>query len=460
MPFVRRKGGQVLVAHSARRAGRVRQEVLARFASPEALSTVLHAWSAWTEAMRWRHEGLAWDFDALRERLAVELEVWSEEARGAATRRRRKLARTIRTLRDDLAALSAADPSDAATIEESRASLLALAGTIERLLCAPPGPAHAQTTEEHRLLEQKKGTDMDTVEAGVDEADELFNNGMEHWWAGDVASACRLYRKAVKLDPRHGDALTHLGIAAYERGRLKQAEELYRAAIAAEEPKLERDGEEVHWGFIENRPYLRALGNLALCHRRRQRWDASLEIHLRMLRLNPNDNQGVRALVGEEYHRVGRLEEAIAAHERAQEFPACNFGLALVLLAAGRATDAAQPLLRGMAANRYVTPMLLGEPWRRLECSHMTSVAEPEEADAYVQDASDLWRMTDGSAGFLRSWWTAAPVRAWRESLDDLLISLDGLAPGEERSRLVHRRSAEADEGRLADLVSEVRALS
>ena len=70
MPFVRRKGGQVLVVHSARREGRVRQEVLARFASPEALSTVLHAWGAWTDAMQWRHEGLSWDFEALRERAA------------------------------------------------------------------------------------------------------------------------------------------------------------------------------------------------------------------------------------------------------------------------------------------------------------------------------------------------------------------------------------------------------
>jgi len=460
MPFVRRKGGQVLVVHSARREGRVRQEVLARFASPEALSTVLQAWGAWTEAMEWRYEELSWDFEPLRERLTAELEVWAEKSRGAATRRRRKLARTIRTLRDDLAALSGADPSDAATIEESRTALLALAETIERLLRAPSGPAHATTTEEQRLLEEKKGTHMDMAEARIDEADDLFHEGMEHWWVGDVTSACRLYRKAVKLDPNHGDALTHLGIAAYERGRLKQAEELYRAAIEAEEPKLERDGDEVHWGIIENRPYLRALGNLALCHRRRRRWGEALEIHLRMLRLNPNDNQGVRALVGEELHRVGRLEEAIVAHERAQEFPACNFGLALALLAAGRATDAALPLLRGIAANRYVAPMLLGEPWGRLECSHMTSLAEPEEASAYVEGAADLWRKTDGSAGFLRSWWAAAPVRAWRGRLDELLLEVDGLAPGEERSRLVRARFAEMDDDRLAELVRELRALS
>ena len=460
MPFVRRKGGQVLVVHSARREGRVRQEVLARFASPEALSTVLHAWGAWTDAMQWRHEGLSWDFEALRERLAAELEGWAEKSRGAATRRRLKLARTIRALRDDLAVLSAADPSDAATIEESRPALFALAGTIERLLRAPSGPAHATTAEEQRILEEKKGTDMEMLEAGIDEANDLFHEGMEHWWVGDVTLACRLYRKAVKLDPSHGDALTHLGIAAYERGRLKQAEALYRAAIEAEEPKLERDGDEVHWGFIENRPYLRALGNLALCHRRRRHWEDALEIHLRMLRLNPNDNQGVRALVGEELHRVGRLEEAIAAHERAQEFPACNFGLALALLAAGRATDAALPLLRGMVANRYVAPMLLGEPWGRLECSHMTSLAEPEEANAYVEDVGDLWRNTDSSAGFLRSWWAAAPVRAWRQRLDELLLELDGLAPGDRRSRLVHERFAEMDDEWLAELVGEVRALS
>lgn len=460
MPFVRRKGGQILVVHSARREDKVHQDVLARFASPEALRTILDGWSEWTEAMAWRHEHLAWDFVALRDRLTAEVQAWSAEPRGAKRRRRRKLARTLTAVRDDLAALSTADPSDAATIEESKEALIGLADTIARLLREPAGVIHAKTTEEERLPKEREGAAVHETRTTSEEAQELFYEGMESWWSGDRSYACRLYRRALKLDASHGDALTHLGIYAFERGRLKEAEERHQAAIEAEEPKLERDGDEVHWGFIDNRPYLRALANLALCHRRRRRWQDALEVHLQLLRMNPNDNQGIRSLVGEEYHRAGRLDEAIAAHERAQEFPECNFGLALALLAAKRPEEAALPLLRGMGANRYIAPMLLGASWRRLECSHGISTAEPEAASDYVEEAGDLWRKTDGSARFLRTWWGATPVRAWREDLDTMRLGLHHLEPGDERSQLVHELFASASDAMLEELVGDVRALS
>lgn len=55
---------------------------------------------------------------------------------------------------------------------------------------------------------------------------------------------------------------------------------------------------------MENRPYLRGLANLALVLVEKKKWAEALAIHKQMLKLNPNDNQGVRYLIGPECLRV------------------------------------------------------------------------------------------------------------------------------------------------------------
>ena len=170
-------------------------------------------------------------------------------------------------------------------------------------------------------------------------ADGVFDEGMEHWWAGDRRGAVRLFRRAIKLDPQHADAHNHLGIVSLETRKLKAAEEHFRAAIDGGERHLERDGAEVHWGFIENRPYLRGLANLALVLVQQKKWAEALAIHRQMLKLNPNDNQGVRWLVGVECLRVGDDEGAVAVFKKVMtEEVGCAFGLALAKLRVGGAS--------------------------------------------------------------------------------------------------------------------------
>lgn len=56
----------------------------------------------------------------------------------------------------------------------------------------------------------------------------------------------------------------------------------------------------------------------------------ALAIHQRLLELNPNDNQGVRYLIGAEYLQVGDDKATIEAFsKRAEEEVGCAFGLAL-----------------------------------------------------------------------------------------------------------------------------------
>jgi len=458
MSFVRRKRGQVLLVHNERVAdsARVRQRELHRFSSPAELADVLTkaGWTRWTRAVAWRDNELEFDWPAIRERLSEELEVWKAAPSGAKHRRDQRIERLASELVGELAPLSLAKVSDAVVVERVRPSLVALRDTISRLLPSEHKPtAHTPTKETHV---------MHLIPVATGTADDVFDEGMEHWWAGDRRSAAKLFRRALGLDPQHADAHNHLGIISLEGRKLKAAEQQFRAAIDGGQRQLERDGAEVHWALIENRPYLRGLANLALVLAEQKKWAEALAIHEQMLQLNPDDNQGVRYLIGPEYLRVGDNGGAIDAFQKCLDDEAgCAFGLALAKLRAqGPAAEIGEALLTGFAANRYVAPMLLGETWERLDAFHGTSTAEPEWAHDVIAAQADLWHAVPRGAEQLRFWWAARPVAAWRRKLDEIMVELKNLAPFDARSALVSQWTSLRSDETVRELARTVRTAS
>lgn len=458
MPFVRRKRGQVLLVHNERVAGssRVRQREIHQFTAPSELAAVLAPgeWARWTRAIAWREQGLEFDWPAIRERLREELDGWSAAPSGATHRRDAKIERLASELVVELAPLSLAKASDAALVERARPSLVALRDSVARLLTPEGRAGEAQPPKEPDM------TNLSRVQ--LDSAEDHFEEGMERWWAGDRRAALGIFRRVLKIDPRHADAHNQLGIASQDARRLKLAEEHFRAAVAGGERHIERDGARVPWGMIENRPYLRGLANLALVLAEQRRWPEALVIHQRMLRLNPNDNQGVRWLIGLEYLHVGDDRGAIEAFRKCvHEEVGCAFGLALARLRAfGPGADIGEPLVMGMGANRYVAPMLLGERWERLDAFHGTNMAEPEWASDVVRAQADLWHAVPRGAELLRFWWGAPPVVAWRRKLDDIMVRLKDLPVSDERSALVHEGFDLRSERAAKALVRTVRSSS
>jgi len=458
MSFVRRKRGQVLLVHNERDAGsaRVRQRELHRFASPSELEDVLTpaGWTRWTRAIAWRETEIELDWPRIRERLVEELKAWSAAPSGAKHRRNQKIERLASELVVELAPLSVAKTSDAAVIDRLRPSLLALRDSIARLLPTSHKPETQPPAKETPVIQQTPVTNP--------AADETFDEGMELWWADDRRGAVKLFRRALELDPQHADAHNHLGIVSLEARKLKAAEQHFRAAIDGGQRHLERDGAEVHWAFIENRPYLRGLGNLALALAEQKKWAEALAIHKQMLRLNPNDNQGVRYLIGTEHLRVGDNDGAVKAFEKClHEEVGCAFGLALARLRAGApSAEIGEALVIGFGSNRYVAPMLLGEPWERLDAFHGTNMAEPEWAHDVVVAQADLWQAVPRGAELLRFWWMAPRIATWRRKLDEIMVRLKDLPVSNERSALVSDGFALRSEEAIRELVRTVRTAS
>jgi len=60
--------------------------------------------------------------------------------------------------------------------------------------------------------------------------------------------------------------------------------------------------DELIWGIIENRPFLRSVHILGLEFMRRKDLVRAEKLFKQILVYNPNDNQGVRYLLAEIYH--------------------------------------------------------------------------------------------------------------------------------------------------------------
>lgn len=425
MPFVRRKRGRLLLVHSLRTGGRVVQQELAAFSSAPELEEILDpgVWGTWCRSQERAHPGLSWDWEVIRGDLASGAAGLADATPAAAVSD--ALGKLASELMIDLAGLSPARAADRAILDPVRTILKLLSVHINRVVGSPEAPARRQA-----------------VIQPANPVEDAFDEAMEHWWRGDRKRAVQAFRQVLQEDPAHADAYNHLGIAAMEEGRLDEAERHFRAAIEGGSRHIEVAGGLLEWGNLENRPYLRAHGNLALVLRRQARWAEAAAVHERMLGFNPHDHQGVRYLLGEEFHRLGDRRRALAAYETADGDACAAFGLGLLLLEEGRTDEADRALLNGMAENRYVAPMLLAQRWTRLDGWHETNVAEPEHAAWIAESTADLWRSKPGCIDHLGILWHRPSVVAWRQQLDDLMVALRDLeGPSDRRRALLGARA-------------------
>jgi hypothetical protein len=113
--------------------------------------------------------------------------------------------------------------------------------------------------------------------------------------AGDYKKAHRVLMDLLATDLRCLDAHAHLGNLAFDHDP-DTAVRHYDMGVKIGELSLGKDFSGLlPWGFIENRPFLRCLHGYGLCMWRFGRLRDAEKVFTRMLWLNPDDNQGVRA---------------------------------------------------------------------------------------------------------------------------------------------------------------------
>lgn len=116
------------------------------------------------------------------------------------------------------------------------------------------------------------------------------------------------------------------------------------------------------WGHLDNRPFLRAHHGLILCHLRKGEYAAAARRIEEHLAWNPNDNIGVRYLLGDAYLQAGDIVNARKAFSVgvSEDYPDNAYSLGLLEFRSENYSAAATALRVGFITNMYIAEMLTG----------------------------------------------------------------------------------------------------
>jgi tetratricopeptide (TPR) repeat protein len=224
----------------------------------------------------------------------------------------------------------------------------------------------------------------------------------EAWERNTSRSRIALARKALGISPLCADAYVLL---AEEAQSIEEARDLYAKGVEAGELALGPRGFKEYaghfWGFLETRPYMRARAGLASTLVQLGDVGGALAHYRDMLKLNPNDNQGIRYILAGcllKQDNYGALKELLAAHEDGSAF-----WLYTRALVAFRESDeqAAALVKDALSANEHVPAILAGaEPEVRSDHGYIT-MGGPDEATYYVTECGAAWHRTPGAVPWL-----------------------------------------------------------
>jgi tetratricopeptide (TPR) repeat protein len=239
---------------------------------------------------------------------------------------------------------------------------------------------------------------------GLQEAQDLM---YQAWGESNPARRIILAHEALSISPDCTDA--YVLLAEEEADTVRRALEYYQQGVKAGERALGEayfeENEGHFWGLLETRPYMRARQGLANTLWELGREEETLAHFRDLLRLNPNDNQGVRYSLLNLLLRLNRDAEAQELLQQYQDDAMAEWLYTRALLAfrTGGASQAAERALReALEMNSHVPAYLTGRkriPSRRPD---YIALGQESEATAYASSYLPLWRKTPGAVDWLR----------------------------------------------------------
>ena len=245
------------------------------------------------------------------------------------------------------------------------------------------------------------------------EVSERFYTGCELWEAGNTPEAFAVFQDLLQQHPEHLDVRDRLAHVYEEIGQDDRAKALLEEGVVPGRrafPKGFRAGDRLEWGWLENRPFLRCLCSLGVVYEREGWLEEALAIDQELLSLNPNDNQGVRALAVTVLFALKRPEEVMKVCRAYPDdgMPEVAYGRALALFQLGRDDEAITALREAVRWRPRVAAELLKTRHRRPQSSipGFITMGGADEAYEYWQHSGRFWGETEGALP-----WVAETVR-------------------------------------------------
>jgi tetratricopeptide (TPR) repeat protein len=226
------------------------------------------------------------------------------------------------------------------------------------------------------------------------------------WEVTDPKRRVALARKALEISPDCADA--YVLLAEEAASSLTEAVNLYRQGVDVGERALGKDAFEEDvghfWGILETRPYMRARAGLAECLWTSGKHDEAIQHYKDMLRLNPNDNQGIRDLLMPRLIEMGRDEEAEALFNEYHDDGMASWIYSRALLDFRKMGDSEisrKSLATAVKENKHIPAFLLGRKKLPQSLPEYYSPGDESEAMFYVKENLGAWKSTPGALDWL-----------------------------------------------------------
>jgi tetratricopeptide (TPR) repeat protein len=226
------------------------------------------------------------------------------------------------------------------------------------------------------------------------------------WEVTDQKRRVALARKALEISPDCADA--YVLLAEETASSLTEALDLYQQGVEAGERALGRGAFEedvgCFWGILDTRPYMRARAGLAECLWATGKHEEAIEHYKDMLRLNPNDNQGIRDLLMPRLIEMGRDEEAEVLFREYRDDGMTFWIYSRALLDFRKMGDSEisrKSLAAALKKNKHIPPYLLGRKKMPRFPPEYYSPGEESEAIAYTKENLEAWKITIGALDWL-----------------------------------------------------------
>ena len=227
------------------------------------------------------------------------------------------------------------------------------------------------------------------------------------WEAPRPQEQAELARQALNVSPDCADAYVILANQAASRDQARQLlEEGVAAGQRAIGPKTFETSAGHFWLDQRTRPYMRARLGLAQCLWESGQRAQAVEHYAEMLRLNPNDNQGVRYLLLGGLVDLDRDEDAQRLLQRYEHDGSAEWAYTTALLAFRREGDSAVSRTLVASGVRH-EPAMFPITWLATRacrrCRRRTSaLAARTRPISYAAQFLRTWRSSSGAIPWLR----------------------------------------------------------
>jgi tetratricopeptide (TPR) repeat protein len=239
------------------------------------------------------------------------------------------------------------------------------------------------------------------------------------WEAPTKKQRVALAWKALAISPLCADA--YVLLAQEEAKNLEDARDLYAQGVKAGEQALGPEGFKEYrgrfWGFHETRPYMRARACLAATLAQLGDADGAIGHYREMLKLNPNDNQGIRYLLAAALMKKGDLVALGKLFRKHKDDGSAEWLYSRALLAFHEGGDCAEANVlatEAMVSNRHVPAVLAGAAKPKKRDDGYIIMGGEDEAAYYAEKWGEAWNATPGAVVWL--WSTAHGVGSAKPS--------------------------------------------